>query len=387
MPDYHHGVRVIETTDGTRPIATVATAIIGLIATSDDADDTYFPTDTPVLITNIRAAIGFAGTDGTLKGTLQAIADQCQTPTVVVRVASAADAQEQDAAVIGDNDSGTYTGLQALLAAPTKLGVTPRIIGAPGLDSQAVTTAMVAVAQTLRAFVYARCDGTDVASCLDYQANFAARELMLIWPDFEAFDVDAAATVTAFATARALGLRAKIDQQVGWHKTLSNVPVNGVVGVSKDVYWDLQSPGTDADLLNEGKVTTLIRNNGFRFWGSRTCSADAMYAFENYTRTAQVLADTMAEAQFVLIDGPLNPSLVKDIVESINAKFRSLKNHGYIIDGNAWYDPSLNTKERLYAGKLEISYDFTPVPPLEDLTLQQTITTSYLADFAAAVNS
>ena len=39
MPtDYHHGVRVIEINEGGRPIRTVATAIIGLVATGSDAD-------------------------------------------------------------------------------------------------------------------------------------------------------------------------------------------------------------------------------------------------------------------------------------------------------------------------------------------------------------
>ena len=50
--------------------------------------------------------------------------------------------------------------------------------------------------------------------------------------------------------ARALGLRAKIDEEVGWHKSLSNYEVNGVTGISKDVYWDLQDPSTDAGVLN-----------------------------------------------------------------------------------------------------------------------------------------
>lgn len=387
MPDYHHGARVLEDAAGTRPIATVATAVIGLVATAEDAKVDTFPLNRPVLITNIRKAIGDAGTSGTLRDALQAIADQCQTPTVVVRVEEGVDDAATSANVIGTNTGGQYTGLQALLAAQSVVGVRPRILGAPGLDTEEVTTAMVTVAQALRAFVYARCIGDDVSECLAYQLGFGARELMLIWPDFQAFDTTAAATVTVPATARALGLRAKIDQQIGWHKTLSNVPVNGVTGITKDVYWDLQQQGTDADLLNEGKVTTLIRYAGFRFWGSRTCSADPMFAFENYTRTAQVLADTIAEAQFTMIDGSMTPSLVRDIIESINAKFRSLKNQDYLIGANAWYDESLNSKEDLFAGKLQISYDYTPVPPLEDLTLRQTITDVYLADFAAAINA
>ncbi|MCM7968114.1 phage tail protein, partial [Enterobacter hormaechei] len=75
-------------------------------------------------------------------------------------------------------------------------------------------------------------------------------------------------------------------------------------GVSASVSWDLQEKATDANLLNQAGVTTLIRNDGFKFWGNRTCSDDPLFLFENYTRTAQVLADTMAEAHAWAIDKP-----------------------------------------------------------------------------------
>ena len=42
MADYHHGVRVVEINEGTRPIRTVATAIIGLVATGPEADAERF---------------------------------------------------------------------------------------------------------------------------------------------------------------------------------------------------------------------------------------------------------------------------------------------------------------------------------------------------------
>lgn len=69
-----------------RPIRTVSTAVIGLIATGSDADATAFPLDKTVLITNIQAAIGNAGTQGTLARSLQAIVDQTNAVVVVVRV-------------------------------------------------------------------------------------------------------------------------------------------------------------------------------------------------------------------------------------------------------------------------------------------------------------
>ena len=162
--------------------------------------------------------------------------------------------------------------------------------------------------------------------------------------------------------------------------------VNGPTGISKDVFFDLQDPATDAGVLNAKEVTTLINMGGYRFWGSRTCEAPGgFFYFESYTRTAQVLADTIAEAHFAFVDLPLHPSLVRDLLESINAKFRDLKLQGYIIDGQAWYDEQYNDKTGLKDGKLAIDYDYTPVPPLENLKFQQRITDRYLADFASRI--
>lgn len=394
MPtDYHHGVRVIEINEGARPIRTIATAIIGMVCTASDADVATFPLNKAVLLTNVRAAIGKAGTQGTLKKSLQAIVDQCDPLVVVVRVADGAGADpeaiaaDQTSKVIGTVDGGVYTGLQALLAAQAQLGVKPRILGAPGLDNQEVAAALVPIAQKLRGMAYAYAhDCNDASEAVLYRDEFGARELMLIWPDFVAWNTDTSASEPAFAVARALGLRAKIDEEIGWHKTLSNIAVNGVTGLTKDVFWDLQDPSTDAGVLNAGDVTTLVKANGYRFWGSRTCSDEPLFAFESATRTAQVLADSIAEAMLWAIDKPMHPSLVRDIIETINAKFRELIALGYLIGGSAWYDETVNTTTTLTEGKLYIDYDYTPVPPLENLQLRQRITDRYMAEFAARVN-
>jgi len=387
--DYHHGVRVLEINEGTRPIRTVSTAVVGMVCTASDADAVKFPLNKPVLLTDVLTASGSAGELGTLARSLDAIADQASPVTVVVRVEEGATEAETTSNIIGGvSATGEYQGMKALLAAEAQLGVKPRILGVPGLDSLPVTTELVAIAEKLRGFAYANAYGCEtVSDAIAYRAGFGARELMLIWPDFVSWDTTANANAPASAIARALGLRAKLDEQVGWHKTLSNVPVNGVSGLSKDIYFDLQNPATDAGLLNADEVTTLIRRDGFRFWGSRTCSADPLFAFENYTRTAQVLADTMAEGHFWAVDKPMHASLVRDIVEGINAKFRELKRGGYIIDGQCWFDEAANDKDTLKAGKLFLDYDYTPVPPLENLLLRQRITDRYLVDFAAGITA
>lgn len=387
--EYHHGVRVLEINEGTRPIRTISTAVVGVVCTAEDADATMFPLNTPVLLTNVQSAIAKAGTKGTLALTLQAIADQTKPLTIVVRVATGTTAAETTSNIIGGtNASGKYTGMKALLAAQSQLKVKPRILGVPGLDTLPVATALVSIAQQLRGFAYLSANGCKTKEeATAYRENFGAREAMVIWPDFLQWSTTTNTTVTAPAVARALGLRAKLDQEVGWHKTLSNIPVDGVTGISADVFWDLQNPATDANYLNGNEVTTLINESGFRFWGSRTCTDDPLFAFENYTRTAQVLADSIADAHLWAMDKPMHSSLVRDILEGINAKFRELVAGGYILGGSAWYDEEANSATTLKEGKLFIDYDYTPVPPLEDLTLRQRITDRYLANFASSINS
>ncbi|EBY1954636.1 phage tail sheath protein [Salmonella enterica] len=382
--EYHHGARVLELNDGTRPIQTINTSIIGMVCTSSDADKTLFPADKPVLLTDVQGKLGKAGNKGTLAPALQAIADQSNPAVVVVRVdeATAASGTTTEANIIGKVTSdGQRTGLKALLSAEADLNVKPRILGVPGLDTQAVTNELVITAQKLRGFAYASAIASTKEDAVKYRGNFGQRELMLLWPEMTCRDAGAKKPGDASTVARALGLRAKIDNDTGWHKTLSNVPVNGVDGLSASVYWDLQQTGTDADYLNENCVTTMIRKNGFRFWGARTCSSDPLFPFENYTRTAQVIADTIADAHMWAVDGTLNPQLAKDIVEGVRAKFRQLKTLGYLIDGDCWYDDSVNTAETLKSGKLLIDYDYTPVPPLENLLFRQRITDRYLVNF------
>ena len=167
--------------------------------------------------------------------------------------------------------------MKALLSAQTQLGVKPRILGVPGHDNKAVATELLSVAQSLRGFAYLSAYGCKtVQEAITYRENFSQREGMLIWPDFTGWDTVLNAEATAYATARALGLRAKIDEQTGWHKR----PVQRgrerchrnfcrcVLGSA--------GPATDAGLLNQNDVTTLVRKDGFRFWGSRCLSDDPL---------------------------------------------------------------------------------------------------------------
>ena len=113
---YHHGVRVIEHNNGTRPIRTVSTAVIGMVCTANDADEKVFPKDKPVLLTDIRNAIGKAGSTGTLAHSLQAILDQTNPLTVVVRVNAGISEEVTTANIIGGTSiTGQKTGMRKII--------------------------------------------------------------------------------------------------------------------------------------------------------------------------------------------------------------------------------------------------------------------------------
>ncbi len=377
---FFHGARVRENTDLVTAINDIDSTVIGIVAVADDADADLFPLDTPVLITRVNSVLGQAGKTGSLYKTLKAISDQCSPKVIVVRVAESKESGDktQSQLIIGGNDdAGGYTGMYALLTAEQHTDYRPRILAVPGYDTKEVTGQLCVLAQKLRAFVYASCSGCNsIAEAKAYRKTLNYRELMLIWPDFIAYNPQTGADEVFPAPAYACGLRSAIDINQGWHKSLSNVSVNNVLGMSHDVFWALQAEDSDANELNANEITTLIKRDGFRFWGNRTTDTQE-YIFEVYTRTAQTLADSIAEAQFSTVDSPMTPANVKDVVSGIQQKLRQKVTAGQLLGGDAWFDIIDNPVTGLRQGRCAVKYSYTPVPPIEDLDMTQTFTDQY----------
>jgi phage tail sheath protein FI len=376
-----HGARVKENKDLETAINDIDSSVIGIIAVADDADADLFPLDTPVLLTRVRSALGRAGKTGTLYKSLKAISDQCSPRVIVVRVAAAAEdgsGADQDQLIMGGTAAdGSYLGMYALLTAEQKTGYRPRILAVPELETGAVISMLCVIAEKLRAFVYSGCgDSKTLSEASMFRDAFSSRELMLIWPNFIAYNPLSGKNEEFPAAAYACGLRALIDNNQGWHKSLSNVAVKNVLGISRDVSWSLQDEDSDANTLNNMEITTLIKRNGFRFWGNRSTDTET-YTFEVFTRTAQILADSIAEAQFTTVDSPLTPANVKDVLSGIRGKLNALVTAGRLIGADCWYDTADNPTTGLRAGQLRVRYSYSPVPPLEDLTLYQTFTDQY----------
>lgn len=384
----HHGITANEFTHGVRAISDISTAIIGMVCTADDADNAVFPLNTPIFHTSAYNVLGKAGEKGTLAKSLDAIVDQADAQIVIVRVPESDNADTLKANVIGSATGGNYTGLKALRRAKAITGQTPKILGVPEMDSQDVVTELVGLAQATRAFVYASAGGAEnISEVTSYRQNFGQRELMLIDNDFLAFDTAAKANKPAATIARVLGARAKLDTQIGWHKSISNTEINGVSALKYGRTFDLLDKNCDANTLNNDDVTTLIRENGFRVWGNRTCSSDPMLAFEVAVRSAQIIQETIASAFLWAMDKPMHPSLIEDIIMGINAKLAEYVNKGYILGARVFLDKGKVTPQAIQAGQFAFDYEWTYVPPLENMVFNQHNTDTFFVNLVDKVIS
>lgn len=377
----HHGVSSIEETGGVRPITDLASEIIAIICTADDADPKAYPENVPVGFPSIDLAIVGAGAKGTLLPSLEAIKQQTNCPIIVVRVQAGATDEETIANIIGSSEGGIKKGINALEIARAKTGMSPRILGVPDFDSQLITADLAAMAKKLNAFAYAPAlDDMDVTKVGAYREKFGSRELMLVDDHFTRIDPITGEAHRANTIARILGVRARLDQDQGWHKSISNTVVEGVTGIEKGRSYELTDPNTEANFLNRKDITTLVQDAGFRIWGNRTTSDDPNFSFEVATRTAQMIKITIANGQKWAIDRPMHATLIIDVMAGIQAKLDEWTRLGKILGGRVWSDPTINTKERVKDGKFRVDFSYMYVPPLENLEVAQWVDDSFIVD-------
>lgn len=383
-----HGVEVIELDQGTRPIRTVKSSVIGLIGTAPDADAAKFPLNTPVLIAGSRKQAAGLGENGTLPGAIDGIFDQTGAMVVVVRVEENSDAAVTTANVVGgvDDASGNYEGVHAFLGAKSVTGVTPRILCAPGFTHQrksdtknAVVAEMEGIAARLRAVIIADGPNSNDAAAIAYRGDFGSRRVFIVDPHVKVTN-KSGAIVEEPASARVAGMIARSDNDRGFWWSPSNQQMNGIVGTSRAVDFALGDANARANLLNEKEVATIIRQDGFRLWGNRTTSSDAKWAFLSVVRTADLINDSLLNAHLWAVDRNITATYIEDVTNSVQSYMDSLKAQGAILGGKIWPDADLNTPENIAAGKIYFSFDFTPPAPAEHVVFRSILTNNYLEE-------
>ncbi|MFW5499583.1 MULTISPECIES: phage tail sheath subtilisin-like domain-containing protein [unclassified Maridesulfovibrio] len=369
--DFLHGCETVEINNGTRPIKVVKSSVIGLIGTAPDADNTVFPENEPVLIPGNQLKAAKLGSTGTLKDGIDGVFDQNGAMVVVVRVPEGADEAATLSNIVGSGANAT--GVHAFLGSQSHVHVTPKVMIAPGFTSQRVDNAanpvvseLLGISDKLRAVTIADGPNTTDAEAIAYRDDWGSPRVYVVDPAVLVWDTTLNKPVSKPVSSRVAGVISKLN----YWESPSNHTLNGVVGLSRAVDFNLSDSNSTANYLNENEVATVIHREGYRLWGNRNCATDPLWAFLSVRRAHDMIYESIEEAFLWAMDKPFSAQLILDIQGSVNAFLRHQKAIGATLGGKCWLDPELNTKETLMAGQLYLDFDNEAPAPLERLTFR-----------------
>ncbi len=386
MAGFFHGVTVTNVDNGARTIALPSSSIIGLVDTftpgpGEQSTPTAQPNDL-VLITSEREAVAAFGVDSAITKACQAIYTRAKAVIVACGVAKLEDAAEQTSAIIGGVlAGGARTGLQALLDGKSRFNAQPRLLVTPKHSAtQAVGTALVALADKLRGIAIIDGPGTTDEAAQAYAAEFGAKRAFMVDPGVKYWDTTESATVDAPASAWVAGLFAWTDSEYGFWASPSNKEFVGITGTTRAVEFLDGDETCRANLLNNANITTIIRDDGYRLWGNRTLSSDPKWAFVTRVRTMDIVMDAILYGHKWAVDRSITATYIRDVTEGLQAFMRDLKNQGAIINFEVYADTELNTASQLEQGKVYWNIRFTDVPPAENPNFRVEITNQFLTE-------
>ncbi|AZD00705.1 phage tail sheath family protein [Pseudomonas chlororaphis] len=382
MSGFFHGVTVTNVDTGARTIALPSSSIIGLVDTFTPGADATAKVNDLMLITNEREAVAAFGSNSAITKACRAIYARAKAVIVACGVAKTESSAEQASAIIGGVlADGKRTGMQALLDGKSRFNAQPRLLVTPKHSAtQAVGTALVALADKLRGLAIIDGPNTTDEAVIAYAGEFGAKRAFLVDPGVQYWDTDTSATVNAPSSAYVAGLFAWTDSEYGFWASPSNKEFVGITGTTRPVEFLDGDETCRANLLNNANVTTIIRDDGYRLWGNRTLSSDPKWAFVTRVRTMDIVMDAILYGHKWAVDRSITATYVNDVTEGLRAFMRDLKAQGAIINFEVYADPELNTESQLEQGKVYWNIRFTDVPPAENPNFRVEVTKQWLGE-------
>lgn len=276
---------------------------------------------------------------------------------------------------ITDPGSGYATNPTVTFAAPPT-GGTQATAGTinRGVVRSEVLAEMLGIAQRLRAVIIADGPNTTDAAAIQIADDFGSDRIYVVdpWVLRDGSSVPASPAVA--------GLINKVDNERGFWWSPSNNEINGIEGTARAIDFTLGDYTSRANLLNEAKIATIVREQGFRLWGNRTLAMDPKYAFLSVRRTADMVNESILRGHLWAVDRCITATYLEEVQESVREYLRSLKSRGAILGGDVWVDPELNTPVSISNGQVFFDFEFTPPYPAERVTFRSHLVNSYVVD-------
>lgn len=276
------------------------------------------------------------------------------------------------------NPGTNYTATPTVtIAAPTSGTQAVAGTATRGTVRNRVLAELLGIANRLRAVIIADGPNTTDADAIQLKNDFGSDRIYVVDPWVLVAGV---ATPSSSAVA---GLINKVDNERGFWWSPSNNEIGGIEGTARAIDFQLGDYTSRANLLNEQKIATIIREQGFRLWGNRTLSAEPLYAFLSVRRTADMINESILRGHLWAVDRCITATYLEEVMESVREYLRSLKARGAILGGDVWVDPELNSPTSIASGQVFFDFEFTPPYPAERVTFRSHLVNSYVVDLFA----
>ena len=275
-----------------------------------------------------------------------------------------------------DNPGSGYTSSPTITIAAPPEGGSQAVAGTVNRGSvrNEVLSELLGIAQRLRAVIIADGPNTTDAAAIQIADDFGSDRIYVVDPwiirNGEAFP----------ASPAVAGLINKVDNERGFWWSPSNNEISGIEGTARAIDFALGDYTSRANLLNEQKIATIVREQGFRLWGNRTLAMDPKYAFLSVRRTADMINESILRGHLWAVDRCITATYLEEVQESVRSYLRNLKARGAILGGDVWVDPELNSPENIANGQVFFDFEFTPPYPAERVTFRSHLVNSYVVD-------
>jgi phage tail sheath protein len=211
---------------------------------------------------------------GSIYRALKGIEDQAVNTQIILSVFT-----KDDDSDTNDEITECKNAILELTKAKSRFGYNPNLIIAPGFSHEdAVKGEIEKVATRLKATGIVDLKAQDAAAAIVKMGDFGTRRLVAAYPNVKVWDDETNAYVYEGQSARIAGMIAHTDgaSEFGYSDSYSNRVMIGVSGTEIDVDFELGETCT-ADELRAAKISTVIRESGFRAWGGETSDQDTIW--------------------------------------------------------------------------------------------------------------
>nr|DAJ81525.1 MAG TPA: tail sheath tube [Caudoviricetes sp.] len=364
------GVNVTVSAEAARPIAVESTTPIGIAGYEEVLEPgLHFYMTTAKALEALEAKYkakkdaSQAFKKGSIYRALKGIEDQAVNTQIILSVFTKDDDEDTN-----DEITECKSAITAFAKAKSRFGYSPNLIIAPGFSHEdAIKGEIEKMATRLKATGIVDLKADDAAAAIVKMGDFGTNRLVAAYPNVKVWDDETNAYVYEGQSARIAGMIAHTDgaSEFGYSDSYSNRVMIGVSGTQIDVDFELGETCT-ADELRAAKISTIIRESGFRAWGGETSDQDTIWQDLARVRIFDRISQACQKGVLFAIDR--KASELYHAKRSVSELLRQLVGAKVLLGYELSWSAK-NTDATITAGKFYLDVRMQNNPIVKQLTL------------------